>query len=375
MKPVVLVGLMGSGKSTVGALVAQRTGRAFVDVDVVIAARTGKTVRELWEEGGEAAYRHLESEAVLRGPARRDAVPCWPPPEASCSIPWCAPPSPTASSSGCGPARRRWRAGSAPAITGRSSGTARPRRCAVMADDAGRPLPARWPTTIIDTDGRDAGQRSPTTWSDVLAGDAWQTPDRRNEGDTMLRPQDTRDARDQAARRHLELRRRPGRGRARPRAGGAPRCPRPGACRSRAASTTSWWTRALHDHVGDVWYQRTVFIPRGWAGQRIVLRFDAATHRATVWVEDTLVAEHEGGYTPFEADVSALVSPGEECRLTVVVNNELTWQSIPPGVVEVLPDGTRRQRQYHDFFNYAGLHRSVWLYTTPRVAHRRPHRR
>ena len=64
---------------------------------------------------------------------------------------------------------------------------------------------------------------------------------------------------------------------------------------------------ALHDHVGDVWYQRTVFVPRGWEGQRVVLRFDAATHRAAVWVDDTLVAEHEGGYTPFEVDVTAVV--------------------------------------------------------------------
>lgn len=66
MKQVVLVGLMGSGKSTIGALVASRTGRSFVDVDVVIAQETGKTVRQLWEEGGEAAYRQLESAAVLR---------------------------------------------------------------------------------------------------------------------------------------------------------------------------------------------------------------------------------------------------------------------------------------------------------------------
>jgi shikimate kinase len=65
MKQVVLVGLMGSGKSTVGALVASRTGRMFVDVDVLIERRTGKTVRQLWEEGGEAAYRQLESDAVL----------------------------------------------------------------------------------------------------------------------------------------------------------------------------------------------------------------------------------------------------------------------------------------------------------------------
>ncbi len=122
---------------------------------------------------------------------------------------------------------------------------------------------------------------------------------------------------------------------------------------------------AVHDHVGDVWYQRSVFIPRGWAGQRVVVRFEAATHRAVVWVGDDRVAEHEGGYTPFEADLTALVEPGQEVRLTVVVNNELTWQSIPPGIVEVAADGRRRQHYYHDFFNYAGLHRSVWLCSTP----------
>jgi shikimate kinase len=71
---VVLVGLMGAGKSAVGALVAAATGRSFVDVDIAIAGKTGKTVRELWEEGGEAAYRHLESQAVLDALARSDDV-------------------------------------------------------------------------------------------------------------------------------------------------------------------------------------------------------------------------------------------------------------------------------------------------------------
>jgi shikimate kinase len=66
VRQVVLVGLMGSGKSTVGTLVAKRSEREFVDVDLVIEAETGKTVRQLWEEGGEAAYRQLESAAVLR---------------------------------------------------------------------------------------------------------------------------------------------------------------------------------------------------------------------------------------------------------------------------------------------------------------------
>ena len=40
----------------------------------------------------------------------------------------------------------------------------------------------------------------------------------------------------------------------------------------------------IHDLVGDVWYQREVVVPAGWDG-RVLLRFDAATHRATVWVE------------------------------------------------------------------------------------------
>jgi beta-galactosidase/beta-glucuronidase len=103
---------------------------------------------------------------------------------------------------------------------------------------------------------------------------------------------------------------------------------------------------------------------RGWAGQRIVVHFESATYRATVWVNDAEVVSHEGGYTPFEADVSGHLAPSEPARITVVVNNTLSFQSIPPGVIEETPDG-KRQRYWHDFFNYAGGHRTVWLYATP----------
>ncbi len=71
---VVLVGLMGSGKSTVGARVAAATGRTLIDTDAAISTMTGKAVRQLWEEGGEAAYRQMESEVVLE--ALRGTVPC-----------------------------------------------------------------------------------------------------------------------------------------------------------------------------------------------------------------------------------------------------------------------------------------------------------
>ncbi len=124
---------------------------------------------------------------------------------------------------------------------------------------------------------------------------------------------------------------------------------------------------SVRDYFGDVWYQRVVRVPRGWDGQRIVLHFESATHRATVWVGSTEVVSHEGGYTPFAADVSADVVAGDEVRVTVCVNNTLSFQSIPPGVIEDSPTG-KKQLYWHDFFNYAGLHRSVWLLATP-VAH------
>ena len=121
---------------------------------------------------------------------------------------------------------------------------------------------------------------------------------------------------------------------------------------------------AVRDHVGDAWYQTVARIPSRWAGERVILRFDSATHRAVAWVGETEVVRHEGGYTPFEADITEAVEFGAENRVTVVVDNTLTWQSIPPGTVKETPEG-RKQSYFHDFFNYAGLHRSVWLGTRP----------
>ncbi|KAL3254269.1 hypothetical protein ABHI18_009031 [Aspergillus niger] len=121
----------------------------------------------------------------------------------------------------------------------------------------------------------------------------------------------------------------------------------------------------IHDHVGWVYYQRQVMVPRGWDHERIILRVDAATHIGRVYINNTLGVEHAGGYTPFELDITNLVTAGEELRLTIAVNNELTNETIPPGKIETLADGRRRQHYQHDFYNYAGLARSVWLFTVP----------
>lgn len=125
--------------------------------------------------------------------------------------------------------------------------------------------------------------------------------------------------------------------------------------------------KAIRDHVGYVWYQREVRVPRGWAGERIHLRLDSATHEGMVWVDEILVARHTGGYMPFSADITDHVTPGQTFRLTVSVNNELTQATIPPGSITVTEDGRRQQSYLHDFYNYAGLHRSLWLFSTPAV--------
>jgi shikimate kinase len=62
---IVLVGMMGAGKSSVGRVIAKRLDRNLFDSDEMVESRTGRTVREIWNDEGEPAFRVLETE-VLR---------------------------------------------------------------------------------------------------------------------------------------------------------------------------------------------------------------------------------------------------------------------------------------------------------------------
>jgi shikimate kinase len=62
---LVLVGLMGVGKSTVGEVVARRLGRELVDSDLRIEAITGRTVKQILEEDGLAEMRRQEAAALF----------------------------------------------------------------------------------------------------------------------------------------------------------------------------------------------------------------------------------------------------------------------------------------------------------------------
>src|SRR6185295_15197346 len=61
---LVLTGLRGSGKSTVGRILAERLGWEFRDTDEVVQAFAGMTIRELFEQRGEGEFRKLECAAV-----------------------------------------------------------------------------------------------------------------------------------------------------------------------------------------------------------------------------------------------------------------------------------------------------------------------
>jgi shikimate kinase len=61
---VVLVGMMGSGKTTVGRKLAARIGARFVDTDDLVVAGAGRSVRDIFERDGEAEFRRLETAAL-----------------------------------------------------------------------------------------------------------------------------------------------------------------------------------------------------------------------------------------------------------------------------------------------------------------------
>jgi shikimate kinase len=64
-EPLVLIGMMGSGKTTVGRELAGRLGWAFLDSDAMVEASTGSTVAELFAERGEDGFRSEETRVLV----------------------------------------------------------------------------------------------------------------------------------------------------------------------------------------------------------------------------------------------------------------------------------------------------------------------
>lgn len=66
---LILVGLMGTGKSTIGRRIAHQLGREFFDTDDEVCRASGSSVREIFEQKGEEYFRQLEHESLARAVA------------------------------------------------------------------------------------------------------------------------------------------------------------------------------------------------------------------------------------------------------------------------------------------------------------------
>ena len=123
---------------------------------------------------------------------------------------------------------------------------------------------------------------------------------------------------------------------------------------------------SMRDYLGLAWYDRDFILPASWEDQNIVLRFGSVHYLAQVWVDGVMVGSHEGGHMAFEfqvsdfLDMSAIVH-----RVTVAVDNILTPDTVPQGNLVIHQDYKYLENEF-DFFNYAGIHRPVVLYSTPR---------
>ena len=121
----------------------------------------------------------------------------------------------------------------------------------------------------------------------------------------------------------------------------------------------------IHRHIGWVWYARDFFIHN--TAPRWVLRFQAAHYETRVWINGKSAVNHSGGHLPFEADITPFIGrcgSSSKARVVVAINNTLTPTTLPPGYLHIYNPTYRVLETPFDFFNYAGIDRSVILYST-----------
>ena len=122
--------------------------------------------------------------------------------------------------------------------------------------------------------------------------------------------------------------------------------------------------------VGDpaphpvVWYRRTFRVAPEERGERLLLHFGAVDYRARVWVNGRQVAEHEGGHTPFSADVTPVLRPGDAEQVVVVrAEDRPDDLAQPRGKQDWQPEPHRIW--YH---RTTGIWQPVWLEPVPAVS-------
>jgi beta-galactosidase/beta-glucuronidase len=111
-----------------------------------------------------------------------------------------------------------------------------------------------------------------------------------------------------------------------------------------------------------LWYRRSFATPPLAAGERLILHFGAVDYRARVWVNGDLVATHEGGHTPFSADITASLTAAEEQVITVRAEDWPEDITQPRGKQDWLSEP--HNIWYH---RTSGIWQTVWLEPVPAV--------
>ena len=107
-----------------------------------------------------------------------------------------------------------------------------------------------------------------------------------------------------------------------------------------------------------LWYEREFVIPEGWAGQRVLLNFGAVDWKAEVYVDDTFVGEHTGGYAPFSFDVTDMLAKGKKHSLKVKVTDRTDKWYQPRGKQVSQPEGIW-------YTAVTGIWQTVWMEPVP----------
>ena len=76
------------------------------------------------------------------------------------------------------------------------------------------------------------------------------------------------------------------------------------------------------DFIPEMWYHRTLSVPDGWAGKRIILHFGAVDYIASIYIDGKIAGRHWGGSSSFDVDITRLVNPGQEHDLVVRVEDD-----------------------------------------------------
>ncbi|MDS0138257.1 MULTISPECIES: sugar-binding domain-containing protein [unclassified Amycolatopsis] len=109
-----------------------------------------------------------------------------------------------------------------------------------------------------------------------------------------------------------------------------------------------------------LWYRRLFEVPADWHGSRVLLHFGAVDQTAKVWVNNQLVATHEGGYTAFSADVTDVLRASGPQELTVRADDRTDIEPFPVGKQRNAPGGIC-------YTPSSGIWQTVWLEPVPEV--------